>query len=560
MLTEMLIRNFVLIDELRLEFDSGLNVLTGETGAGKSIIIDALGLVIGERIQEDYLRDRSQKALVEAVFEMPQHEELRQYLQEQGLAEAEDNQLIISRGIAPNGRSTARINGRTVTASTLKEVAPYLVDLHVQGEQHNFLQADTYLDMVDAFDPLIQPQRTQIEKEYHYLQGLTRELEALRADEQNKLQRLDFLEFQINEIEKAQLVPGEDQELTVKRQRIRNAHLLNEGCQKVLADLYRSEENSSAYDLLSSALDAAHSLKEDDFFASLAEPMKEMLVTIQDMAADVASFQDGLDFDPGSLEEIEQRLYTIERLKSKYGDSVDTILLHLQQAYQEKDQLAMSSERQQVIEEELLQLQKQYDESASHLTALRTETAALLEKEILAELSQLNMPHIRLEVRLEDRAVPGPLGRDRVELWFSANPGEDLRPLVRTVSGGELSRVILAIKTALADTYQVPTLIFDEIDVGVGGTSLTAMARKLKQLSEAHQVILVTHAPQVAAYAGVHHFIQKEVCDGQTLTRVSLLQGEDRVAEIARMLSGETITDITLEHAREMLTNACHSV
>jgi DNA repair protein RecN (Recombination protein N) len=423
MLTEMLIKNFVLIDELRLEFDSGLNVLTGETGAGKSIIIDALGLVIGERIQEDFLRDPNQKAMVEAVFELPQQKELRQFLQEQGLAETGDDQLIISRVIAPNGRSTARINGRTVTVSTLKEVAPYLVDLHVQGEQHNFLQTDTYLDMLDAFDPRIQPLRTQVEEKYRQLQNLTRQLEALRDDEQNKLQRLDFLEFQINEIEKAQLVSGEDQELTVKRQRIRNANRLDEVCQRMLGDLYRSEESYSAYDLLSSALEAAQGIKDDEFFASLTEPLQEMLVTIQDMAASVASFQDKLDFDPGLLEEIEQRLYTIERLKSKYGESVDEILAHLQQAYEERNQLETSSERQQVLEEEIQQLQQQYDETAGRLTELRSETAAVLEKEILAELSQLNMPHIRLEIRLEGRSTPGPQGRDRVELWFSANPG-----------------------------------------------------------------------------------------------------------------------------------------
>jgi len=558
MLREMLIKNFVLIDELRLEFDTGLNVLTGETGAGKSILIDALGLVSGDRIQDDYLRDRSQKALVEAVFQLPRGEDFLQFLQEQGLYEEGEDNLIVSREITPNGRSTARINGRTVPIATLKAAAPYLVDLHVQGEQHDFLQADTYLDMVDAFDPRIQPLRTQVEEEYRQLQNLTRQLEALRDDEQNKLQRLDFLEFQINEIEKAQLVSGEDQELTVKRQRIRNANRLNEACQRMLGDLYRSEESYSAYDLLSSALDAAQGIKDDEFFASLTEPLQEMLVTIQDMAASVASFQEELDFDPGLLEEIEQRLYTIERLKSKYGESVDEILAHLQQAYEERNQLEMSSERQQVLEEEIQRLQQQYDETAGRLTKLRSETAAVLEKQILAELSQLNMPHIRLAIRLETRSVPGLLGMDRVELWFSANPGEDLRPLGKTVSGGELSRVILAIKTALADTYQVPTLIFDEIDVGVGGTSLTAMARKLKQLSESHQVILVTHAPQVAAYARVHHFIQKEVHDGQTLTRVKLLQGEERVAELARMLSGESITDITLQHAREMIANAAN--
>lgn len=556
MLLEMLIKNFVLIDELHLEFQKGLNVLSGETGAGKSILIDALGLVTGGRIQDDYLRDSSQKALVEAVFDVSQREDIRQILEREGLYEAGEDNLIISREIAPNGRSTARVNGRTVTVNTLKQLAPCLVDLHVQGEQQHFLQGDAYLEMIDAFNPQILPLRAQVEQEYHELQKLNRELETLRAGEQNKLQRLDFLEFQIREIEQAHLLPGEDQELTLKRQRIRNAHRLNETCQQVLACLYRSEEGGSAYDLLSAALDAMYGLRDDEFFASLTEPLQEMLVTIQDMAASISSFQDQLDFEPGLLEDIEQRLYTIEKLKSKYGSSVDEILAYLQQAYEEKDQLEFSSERQQALAEQLEKWQALYNESAARLTEMRQQTAAVLEKQILAELSQLNMPHIRLSIQIEKRSAPGPQGTDRAEIWFSANPGEELRPLARTASGGELSRVILAIKTALAGTYQVPTLIFDEIDVGVGGTSLTAMARKLSQLSDSHQVILVTHAPQVAAYAHLHYLIQKEISDGQTLTRVRPLQGEERVAELARMLSGESITDITLQHAREMIANA----
>jgi len=558
MLIELFIKNFVLIDELRLEFQEGLNVLSGETGAGKSILIDALGLVTGGRIQDDYLRDSSQKALVEAVFDVPQREDIRQLLIEEGLYEAGEDNLIISREIAPNGRSTARVNGRNVTINTLKQLAPYLVDLHVQGEQHHFLQGDAHLEMIDAFNSEILPLRTQLEQEYQELQKLTRELDTLRANEHNKLQRLDFLDFQIREIEQAQLRPGEDQELTVTRQRIRNAHRLNETSQRVLGYLYRSEEGNSAYDLLSAAIDAMHSLKEDEFFASLTEPLQDMLVTIQDMAASIASFQDQLDFEPGLLEDIEQRLYTIEKLKSKYGSSVDDILLYLQQAYEEKDQLEFSSERQQVLVQECSKWQERYQETAAHLSKLRRQTAEVLEKQILAELSQLNMPHIRLSIQIEKRSTPGPQGMDRAEIWFSANPGEELRPLARTASGGELSRVILAIKTALADTYQVPTLIFDEIDVGVGGTSLTAMARKLNQLSDSHQVILVTHAPQVAAYANIHYLIQKEVSEGQTLTRVRLLRGEERVTELARMLSGESITDITLQHAREMIANAAN--
>lgn len=556
MLVEMLIRNFVLIDELRLEFGEGLNVLTGETGAGKSILIDALGLITGERIRDDYLRDRSQKALVEASFDIRDQKGATAYLQEQGLYEDDEELVIVSREIAPNGRSTARINGRNVPVSLLRDLAVHMVDLHVQGEQHQFLQPETYLQMVDDFSREISPVRKQVQEIFYELQQLNAQLEEMTAGELNKAQRLDFLDFQIGEIQKAHLQSGEDEELLAVRQRIRNANRLAEGSQAILNDLYRSEEIRSAYDLISSALNVANHLDEDQFFASLTVPLQEILVTIQDLSSSVSSFQDELDFEPGLLDQIEERLHTIERLKSKYGSSADDILAYLQSAIQEREQLEFSSEKIRSLEQELVKVKQDYDKAAAELSGLRQLSAQRLEQAVLHILGQLNMPHIRLEVRLETRKNPGPTGTDRIELYFSANPGEEMRPLSRTASGGEISRVILAIKTALADTYEVPTLIFDEIDVGVGGTSLTAMARKLKELSSSHQVILVTHAPQVAAYAAVHHLIKKEIISGQTLTRVALLQDEDRVQELARMLSGESITDITLQHAREMLRNA----
>lgn len=556
MLVEMLIRNFVLIDELRLEFDSGLNVLTGETGAGKSILIDALGLITGDRIRDDYLRDSRHKALVETTFTLQGRPEAQAFLQGQGLNEDGEDTVTVSREIAPNGRSTARINGRSVPVSTLRDLSGYLLDLHVQGEQHRFLQPETYLHMVDAFAPEIYPVRSKILELYQSMQQLRQRLQELAAAEESKAQRLDFLDFQISEIEKARLIPGEDEELLALRQRIRNAHRLAETSQKMLMDLYQNEEGSSAYDRLSSALNAASCVNEDPFFASLMQPLQEMTITLQDLAAGISSFQDELDFEPGRLEHIEERLHTIERLKSKYGAGIQEILSYLADIADQRDQLRASGEQKKNVEEELRLMEHGYQALADQLSSLRRGTAGVLQTGILNELNGLNMPHIRLTVQVEPRSTPGPLGIDRVEFWFSANPGEELRPLARTASGGELSRVILAIKTTLADTYQVPTLIFDEIDVGVGGTSLTAMARKLKKLSGSHQVILVTHAPQVAAYADVHYYIHKEMNTDQTLTRVIPLQGEDRVLELARMLSGESISEITLQHAREMLDKA----
>ncbi len=554
MLQEIYINNFVLIDEIRLEFEEGLNVLTGETGAGKSIIIDALGLIMGERIKNDFIKDSTQKAVAEAVFDVRDNSEARNFLLKNGLIE-EESTVIVSRQIAPSGRSSVRINGRNVTLSTLKILSSYLLDMHLQHEHMSILRPDKYLTYVDSFIPGNEKVLNKIGAVFSELKDKKQRLERLIADEQDKLQKVDFLTFQIKEIESAGLQPGEEKELRELQTRIKNSQKLLEGTNQLLQLLYSGEQFKSAYDLISAATEIVTDLKEDDYFLSLIAPLNEMCYSLQDIAAGVSSFRDSLDFEPGLLEKVEDRLHEIHGLKARYGNNIDEILKFLDTARQELEILNNSQEKKEELEEEIEVLNKDYFALASHLTQARKKAAGMLRDKVNSELLQLSMPHIKFSVEVEDSETPGRSGVDKVEFMFSPNPGEQMRPLSRIASGGEISRFILALKKALAEVYNVPTLIFDEIDVGVGGTALNAMALKLRELSSSHQVILVTHSPQIASYAENHYLIMKHFKDEKTFISVEKLENEEKIFELARMLDGEQYSDITIKHAKEMLNN-----
>jgi len=553
MLREIYISNFILIDELRLEFVEGLNVLTGETGTGKSIIIDALGLIMGERVKSDYIRDTSRRAVAEAVFDISGNEGARVFLLQNGLIGEEEDTVVISREINSNGRSSVRVNGRNVTIFCLKSLAAYLVDMHLQHEHLSVLRPDMYLTYVDSFTPESRSLLPEVKKLFAEIKDKEQQLEELRDDEQNKLQKLDFLSYQIKEIEAAKLQLDEEEQLKALKRRITNTQNLLECSGKILQLLYNGEH--CAYDMVSEAVEAVVVLKDDEFFASLLNPLEEMLYGLQDIAASVSSFRDSLDFEPGVLDEVENRLYEIERLKRKYGNSISEILAFGEKAKKEVETLESSHERIKILEEELRVLHEKYLGFVSRLTQFRKKAAAVLEDKVSSELSQLDMPHIKFAVLIKNKKNPGPSGMDEIEFLFSPNPGEELRPLSRIASGGEISRFVLALKKALAEVYDVPTLIFDEVDVGVGGTALTAMAKKLSELSHTHQVILVTHSPQIASYSDNHYLIEKNVFNDKVTISTQKLDQEKKVKEIARMLDGENYSSITLEHARELLNN-----
>jgi len=552
MLVEIYIQNFVLIDELRMEFEPGLNVLTGETGAGKSIIIDALGLVMGERIKNEFIRDSSKKALVEALFEINSQEERNLLLQQGILAEGE-SMVVISREISPNGRNIVRANNRIVSVAFLKDITASLLDMHVQNERSSFFENEKYLHIVDDFAPEAGAFRDRISSVYRQWQEKEQKLQQWLQDQNNRLQKIDFLSFQIEEIEAAKLFPGEEEELQSLRLRIRNAEKISAGSRQLIHMLYRQEEGNSAHDLVSLSLDVVRNLMDEPVIAALKEPLEEIIYSLQEMAATVSDLQDSLDFQPGALDEVENRLYLIERLKSKYGASLEEVLAFYQQARQELQELENYEQVEGHLRSEADKLQQEYYRIAAQLSAVRREAASRLQDMVGRELADLHMPHIIFEIIVNQKDTPAVNGCDDIEFMFSANPGESPRPLSKVASGGEISRFILALKAALASTYRIPTLVFDEIDVGVGGTALGAMADKLYQIAANHQVILVTHAAQVASYAHCHYLIDKQVKNNSTFVQVTRLQEETREQEIARMLGGYQYSDITLQHARELL-------
>lgn len=558
MLQEIYISNFVLIEDLRMEFASGLNILSGETGAGKSIIIDALGLLMGDRINSDFIRDESRKALIEGVFDVSGNIDARIFLLEQGLADEDEecDTIIMNREINPNGKTSARINGRPVTAAALKSLSTSLVDMHLQNERQNILRPANYLNYIDSFGGQTEELRQNLASLYRLLASRQKLLQELKLNMQNRMQRLDYLNYQIKEIEDSRLNENEEGELKERRERISNAGRLVEGSERLLQLLYNSDEAASAYDHISSALDVTAELKNDSFFAELTEPMETIYYALQDLAKRIAEFKAKLEFEPGELEEVEDRLYLISKLKNKYGDTIKDILIYLEGARIEKKNLDQNEEQQEKIEAELMQLNADYVHLAAELSRQRTIGAQALKEKVLGEMLDLHMPNINFEVSVEPKDVPGANGMDNVELLFSANPGEELKPVTRIASGGEISRFILALKTALADVYRIPTLIFDEIDVGLGGTALNAVARKLAELSQSHQLILVTHSAQVACYGDKNFNIEKYVADDKTFTRVRSLDSSAKELEIARMLDGENYSELTLKHAREMIAMA----
>ncbi len=420
MLQEIYINNFVLIDELRMEFAMGLNVLSGETGAGKSIIIDALGLVLGERIKHDYIRDQDRKAVVEAVFEIGNVIDVRTLLVEQGLLDDDEEigTVVLSREIYPNGKTAARINGRNVTVSALKKLSAYLVDMHLQNDRHNILRPIYYLEYVDGFAEDADELLDDVAGLYSLISAKRKQLEGFKQNQQNRVQRLDFLNYQIKEIEECQLHENEEEELKELRDRIKNAKKLMDGSSKVFELLYSSEKGSSAYDQVSSALDVIGDLSRDSFFADIIEPLENIYYSLQDIAGRISAFKDQLEFEPGQLDIIENRLYQISKLKNKYGETITDILAFLVNARLDREQLDQNSELQADIEQEIMSLDKQYMQLAGELNGKRKQAALLLEARVHKELLDLNMPDIKFQVQVSKKNCPGLKGIDEIDFLF----------------------------------------------------------------------------------------------------------------------------------------------
>ncbi len=557
MLLEISIRNFALIDNVRLTLSPGLNVLTGETGAGKSIIIDAVELALGGRASADMVRTGAERAVVDVVFDIMDTPGLGRRLEEMGLGEASDPTLVVSREVPVDGRAACRINGRTVNLGTLREITERLIDIHGQHEHQSLLRPERHVDLLDAFGgEEAGALRAEVAEAHRAWQKTLDEMRCLAGDERDRARRMDLLRFQAEEIERAKLTEGEELELQNERRLLANAEKRHAAAALAYTCLYAGEGGgpSSAHDQLGRALGALEEIASVDATAApMLEAVRQAALQLDDVSRDVRQYRDAVFFDPARLAEVESRLDLIGGLKRKYGSSVAEILAFGRAAREELERLENSAEFLAELEARAGRERAALDAAAARLGDLRREVAKDLARAVEASLGDLGMKKTRFEVSFEPEDPPGPRGAEKVEFLFSPNPGEPPKPLSRIGSGGETSRVMLALKAILAEADEISTMIFDEIDTGVGGGAAQAVGEKLAAIALVRQVVCVTHLARVASLADSHHFILKETAGGRTQTKVKTLAADERVEEVARMLAGHPPTPITLAHAKEML-------
>ena len=552
MLQSLKIENIAVIESAELELSRGFNVLTGETGAGKSIIIDAINAVLGERTSKDVIRAGAAEAFVTALF-TGCSDSVRDELKEMDMPD-DGGEVVITRRISADGRSTCRVNGVPVTASMLKNLGRELVNIHGQHDSQALLIPErhyTYLDTLAGNGALLEEYRIQ----FHKLGALKKELESLRMDEAEKSRRLDMLGYQIDELTMADVRPGERDELTAKKKLYRNAEKVIAALRNAYETLVGDETGGAAV-LIGSAADSLDGIIE--FFGDLnetAEKLHSVSYDLEEYATQIRDTLSGIDIDPSETNAVDERLDTLYRLSRKYGATEEDMLAFLEKAKTERENIEFSDRRVSALEAEIKTAEKAAAALAARLTESRKKAAADFENNVRRELDFLDMPGVRFAVKMAETAL-SVNGADSVEFLISANMGEEPKPIAKIASGGELSRIMLAIKCVLADRDDLQTLIFDEIDAGVSGRAAQKVAMKLKEVSKGRQVICVTHLAQIAAHADEQLLISKAVRDGKTYTEVKSLDFEGRVGEIARINGGLDVTELQLRNAEEMLKAA----
>ena len=547
MLSLLHIENIAVIECAEISFDRGFNVLTGETGAGKSIVIDAISAILGERAYRDMIRTGTQAASVRAVFTgVP---ELK-WFEENGVEY--DSETVIQRQIYLDGKNVCRDNGSLVSVSILRKLGIQLINIHGQHDTASLFDEDNHLTMLDAFADNQQLQADYQEK-YASVAALRREIERMTMDEGEKLRRMETLRYQIAEIEKAELEPGEDEALEERRKILQNSEKLSDGLNDAAECLYGGEDSDGAAGLLAQAEYALSRLvRFSDSFSSLHDRVNDLKYQVQDIAEEVRDARDELSYSADELEQIESRLDVIHKLRRKYGATCGDILEYLEKSKKELDDIEFADDHLERLKGKLKKAEKQAWDAALVLRKKRQETAQKLSERILTELAQLDMPRVQFQCQFQEQEL-GSTGADAVAFYMSANAGEALKPLSKVASGGELARIMLAMKNVLAEKDQVETLIFDEVDTGVSGRAAQKVAEKLRSVAAHKQVLCVTHLPQLAALADTHLLIAKSERDGRTYTTVTPLDLEGRKRELARIIGGANITETTLKSAEEML-------
>lgn len=556
MLSLLYIENIAVIQSADIRFEPGFNVLTGETGAGKSIVIDAIGAVMGERTSRDLIRTGAKSARVGAVFcQLPD----LAWFAENAVGPDENGELLLEREIQGDGRNVCRINGRPLTVSQLKGLGRQLLNVHGQHDGQQLLDPACHLGYLDRFGEL-EPMVEEYAASYHALSAIRRQIEELRMDEAEKARRIDTLTYQINELERAELKEGEDEELTARRDLMRNAGRIMDGVEGALFALSGGDSTDGAVSLLMSAQQDLQSAgRVSQQVAELAEKAAELRYAAQDLSELVRDLRDSFDFSAGELDRIESRLDTIFRLRKKYGSTVTEMLEYLARCRRELDEIQYADDTIAQLESKRAKALQEAKQRAQTLSEARKEAAGRLQERIRDELTQLDMPKVRFEVDFAEKAVETGLdatGMDEVQFLMSANVGEELKPIHKIASGGELARIMLALKNVLAENDDVTTLVFDEVDTGVSGRAAQKVAQKMADVARSKQVLCVTHLPQIAAMADSHFCVEKGERDGRTYTAVERLSRERRREEVARLTSGDLITQTALQGAEEMLAQA----
>ena len=547
MLSLLHIENIAVIESADISFDRGFNVLTGETGAGKSIVIDAISAILGERAYRDMIRTGAAKASVRAVFmDVPEYP----WFSENGVDY--DPETVIQREIYLDGKNICRVNGSLVSVSILRKLGIQLINIHGQHDSASLFDEENHLAFLDAFADN-QSLRESYSQAYQKVTELRREIDSLTMDESEKLRRMETLKYQIGEIEKAQLEPGEDEALEQRRKLLQNAEKLSSGLEEATQCLYGGEDTDGAAGLLAQAEHALARLgRFSDSFQSIHDRVADLMYQVQDAAEEVRDTRDSLNYSADELEQIESRLDVIHKLRRKYGVTCEDILAYLEKAKRELDEIEFADDHLERLKVKLKKAEKTAWDQALALRKNRQEKAELLSQRILTELSQLDMPRVQFSCRFQELELT-PNGADGVAFYMSANAGEALKPMSKVASGGELARIMLAMKNVLAEKDQVNTLIFDEVDTGVSGRAAQKVAEKLRSVASHKQVLCVTHLPQLAALADTHLLIAKSERDGRTYTSVTPLDLEGRKRELARIIGGANITQTTLKSAEEML-------
>ncbi len=558
MLVELVIENYAVVERLRVRFHRGLNLLTGETGSGKSIVVDALGLLLGGRASAEAVRTGAERARISGMFEVPADARFRQIVDAAGIA-VEEDELLVEREILANGKSRAFLANRMVTASLLRELAPLLGDIHGQHEQQELFSADAQRDMLDNYagnESLLE----DVARTYKQWRACATELEELTRREQEQLRLADLWSFQRKEIESADVKPGEDTALEHEKRVLQNVAKLSDVAESSYAALYDAPESALAR--IQTSLRKLQDLARiDEEMGAIAEALKPAELAVEEASHSLREYLGKLESDPKRLDEVENRMAALEKLKRKYGHSMEEVLAFLADVRAKMSIVETASERRAEIEKQQAKLATDYATVAARLTSKRKEAAKKLQKKVESELASLAMERTQFHIQLNPTQW-SPEGADALLFLFSANQGEEPKPLEKVASGGEVSRIALALKTCLqgqADqAAKTPlTLVFDEVDAGIGGVAAEMVGRRLKQLSASSQVLCVTHQAQIASFADHHYRVEKKESNGRTVAVLDELSTEERTREVGRMLSGHRLTPEALKHAEQLIKASC---